>query len=49
MKGPHQAPPLPPRTCDGVRHTTRKDFVHGEDVTVADRTVPAEGLPRYRA
>lgn len=34
-------------TPDGPRHATRKDFVHGEDVTIADRTISTDGLPRY--
>ncbi|MEV6950948.1 Uma2 family endonuclease [Streptomyces sp. NPDC051183] len=35
------------RTPDGPRYATRKDFVYGEDVTIADWTIPTEGLPRY--
>ncbi|MDX3307654.1 Uma2 family endonuclease [Streptomyces sp. ME08-AFT2] len=34
-------------TPDGPRYATRKDFVYGEDVTVADWTVSTEDLPRY--
>ncbi|MEV7613847.1 Uma2 family endonuclease [Streptomyces sp. NPDC089799] len=34
-------------TPDGPRYATRKDFVYGEDVTVADWTISTEGLPRY--
>ena len=35
-------------TPDGPRYATRKDFVYGEDVTIADWTIPTTGLPRYR-
>ncbi|MFF7368271.1 hypothetical protein ACFY98_11010 [Streptomyces tricolor] len=28
-------------------HATRKDFVYGEDVTIADWTIPTQGLPLY--
>ncbi|WP_028805100.1 Uma2 family endonuclease [Streptomyces sp. 142MFCol3.1] len=31
----------------GPRYATRKDFVYGEDVTIADWTISAEDLPRY--
>ncbi|MDX3587054.1 MULTISPECIES: Uma2 family endonuclease [Streptomyces] len=34
-------------TPDGPRYATRKDFVYGEDVTVADWTISTENLPRY--
>ncbi|MGG2462516.1 Uma2 family endonuclease [Streptomyces sp. RGM 3693] len=34
-------------TPDGPRYATRKDFVYGEDVTVAEWTIPTDGLPRY--
>ncbi|MFD9485757.1 Uma2 family endonuclease [Streptomyces sp. NPDC059991] len=34
-------------TPDGPRYATRKDFVYGEDVTIADWTIPTDGLPRY--
>ncbi|GAA3133300.1 Uma2 family endonuclease [Streptomyces echinatus] len=34
-------------TPDGPRYATRKDFVYGEDVTIADWTISTEGLPRY--
>ncbi|MFE5538805.1 Uma2 family endonuclease [Streptomyces sp. NPDC056492] len=35
------------RTPEGPRYATRKDFVYGEDVTIADWTISTEGLPRY--
>ncbi|WP_307626926.1 Uma2 family endonuclease [Streptomyces turgidiscabies] len=35
-------------TPGGPRYATRKDFVYGEDVTIADWTIPTSGLPRYR-
>ncbi|MFC4503029.1 MULTISPECIES: hypothetical protein [Streptomyces] len=35
------------RTPDGPRYATRKDFVYGEDVTIADWTISTDGLPRY--
>ncbi|MFJ3867000.1 Uma2 family endonuclease [Streptomyces nigra] len=35
-------------TPDGPRYATRKDFVYGEDVTIADWTISTEGLPRYQ-
>ncbi|WP_055525249.1 Uma2 family endonuclease [Streptomyces graminilatus] len=35
-------------TPGGPRYATRKDFVYGEDVTIADWTIPTTGLPRYR-
>ncbi|MFF3907560.1 Uma2 family endonuclease [Streptomyces sp. NPDC001848] len=35
-------------TPDGPRYATRKDFVYGEDVTIADWTIPTDGLPRYK-
>ncbi|MFI6639251.1 Uma2 family endonuclease [Streptomyces sp. NPDC050504] len=34
-------------TPEGPRYATRKDFVYGEDVTVAGWTVSTGGLPRY--
>ncbi|WBO64433.1 Uma2 family endonuclease [Streptomyces camelliae] len=34
-------------TPDGPRYATRKDFVYGEDVTIADWTISTEGLPLY--
>ncbi|MFF9776818.1 Uma2 family endonuclease [Streptomyces sp. NPDC013978] len=34
-------------TPDGPRYATRKDFVYGEDVTIADWTISTENLPRY--
>ncbi|MGW7459583.1 Uma2 family endonuclease [Streptomyces sp. NPDC054797] len=34
-------------TPDGPRYATRKDFVYGEDVTIAGWTISTEGLPRY--
>ncbi|MET9759280.1 Uma2 family endonuclease [Streptomyces sp. NPDC006372] len=34
-------------TPDGPRYATRKDFVYGEDVTIADWTISTEALPRY--
>ncbi|MFF9625712.1 Uma2 family endonuclease [Streptomyces griseosporeus] len=34
-------------TPAGPRYATRKDFVYGEDVTIADWTIPTDGLPRY--
>ena len=36
-------------TPDGPRYATRKDFVYGEDVTIADWTISTEGLPLYGA
>lgn len=36
-------------TPDGPRYATRKDFVYGEDVTIADWTISTDGLPRYTA
>ncbi|MFI7297866.1 Uma2 family endonuclease [Streptomyces sp. NPDC050121] len=36
-------------TPDGPRYATRKDFVYGEDVTIAEWTISTEGLPRYPA
>ncbi|WP_405535508.1 Uma2 family endonuclease [Streptomyces sp. NBC_00075] len=35
-------------TPGGPRYATRKDFVYGEDVTIADWTISTTGLPRYR-
>ncbi|MEV4337731.1 Uma2 family endonuclease [Streptomyces sp. NPDC049590] len=34
-------------TPAGPRYATRKDFVYGEDVTIADWTIPTQGLPLY--
>ncbi|GAA5063362.1 Uma2 family endonuclease [Streptomyces similanensis] len=34
-------------TPEGPRYAIRKDFVYGEDVTIADWTIPTDGLPRY--
>ncbi|WP_055564072.1 MULTISPECIES: Uma2 family endonuclease [Streptomyces] len=34
-------------TPEGPRYATRKDFVYGEDVTIAEWTISTEGLPRY--
>ncbi|MER6953619.1 MULTISPECIES: Uma2 family endonuclease [unclassified Streptomyces] len=34
-------------TSDGPRYATRKDFVYGEDVTIADWTISTRDLPRY--
>ncbi|MFG2376056.1 Uma2 family endonuclease [Streptomyces sp. NPDC048504] len=36
-------------TPDGPRYATRKDFVYGEDVTIAEWTISTEGLPLYAA
>ncbi|MEU3253095.1 Uma2 family endonuclease [Streptomyces sp. NPDC006997] len=36
-------------TPDGPRYATRKEFVYGEDVTIADWTISTDGLPRYEA
>ena len=36
-------------TPHGPRYATRKDFVYGEDVTIADWTISTENLPRYKA
>ncbi|MFE1313346.1 Uma2 family endonuclease [Streptomyces sp. NPDC058755] len=35
-------------TPDGPRYATRKDFVYGEDVTIAEWTIWTDGLPRYK-
>ncbi|WP_409236909.1 Uma2 family endonuclease [Streptomyces sp. PA5.6] len=35
-------------TPQGPRYATRKDFVYGEDVTIAEWTIPTESLPRYQ-
>jgi Uma2 family endonuclease len=35
-------------TPEGPRYATRKDFVYGEDVTIADWTISTTELPRYR-
>ncbi|MEU3951513.1 Uma2 family endonuclease [Streptomyces achromogenes] len=34
-------------TPAGPRYATRKDFVYGEDVTIAEWTIPTQGLPLY--
>ncbi|MFE2579454.1 Uma2 family endonuclease [Streptomyces sp. NPDC059378] len=34
-------------TPDGPRYATRKDFVYGEDVTIADWTISTANLPLY--
>lgn len=34
-------------TPAGPRYVTRKDFVHGEEVTIAEWTIATDGLPRY--
>ncbi|MFF9024235.1 Uma2 family endonuclease [Streptomyces eurythermus] len=34
-------------TPAGPRYATRKDFVYGENVTIADWTIPTQGLPLY--
>ncbi|WP_221353054.1 Uma2 family endonuclease [Streptomyces beigongshangae] len=34
-------------TPDGPRYATRKDFLYGEDVTIAEWAIPTAGLPRY--
>ncbi|MDT0380678.1 Uma2 family endonuclease [Streptomyces sp. DSM 42041] len=34
-------------TPAGPRYATRKDFVYGEDVTIAEWTISTEDLPRY--
>ncbi|GAA4906015.1 Uma2 family endonuclease [Streptomyces coeruleoprunus] len=34
-------------TPDGPRYATRKDFLYGEDVTIADWTISTRDLPRY--
>ncbi|MFE1443015.1 Uma2 family endonuclease [Streptomyces sp. NPDC058739] len=36
-------------TPDGPRYATRKDFVYGEDVTIADWTISTQDLPRYES
>ncbi|MDQ0776702.1 Uma2 family endonuclease [Streptomyces aurantiacus] len=36
-------------TPDGPRYATRKDFVYGEDVTIAEWTISTADLPRYPA
>ncbi|WP_369248574.1 Uma2 family endonuclease [Streptomyces sp. R41] len=35
------------QTPHGPRYATRKEFVYGEDITIADWTISTEGLPRY--
>ncbi|KAF3467325.1 hypothetical protein [Streptomyces sp. Tu 3180] len=37
---------LPPRPRR-PRRATRGDFAHGREVTLADRRIPVDGLPRY--
>jgi Uma2 family endonuclease len=34
-------------TPHGPRYATRKDFVYGEDVTIAEWTISTAHLPRY--
>ncbi|ANZ17349.1 Uma2 family endonuclease [Streptomyces noursei] len=34
-------------TPDGPRYAVRKDFVYGEDVTIAEWTISTRDLPRY--
>lgn len=34
-------------TPSGPRYATRKDFVYGEDVTIAEWTISTKGLPLY--
>jgi Uma2 family endonuclease len=34
-------------TPSGPRYATRKEFVYGEDVTIAEWTISTENLPRY--
>ncbi|WP_256727015.1 Uma2 family endonuclease [Streptomyces acidiscabies] len=34
-------------TPEGPRYATRKDFIYGEDITIADWTISTDGLPRY--
>ncbi|WP_137988327.1 Uma2 family endonuclease [Streptomyces vilmorinianum] len=36
-------------TPDGPRYATRKDFVYGEDVTIADWAISTQDLPRYES
>ncbi|MFE1796139.1 Uma2 family endonuclease [Streptomyces sp. NPDC059517] len=36
-------------TPDGPRYATRKDFLYGEDVTIAEWTISTADLPRYAA
>ncbi|WP_328880882.1 Uma2 family endonuclease [Streptomyces sp. NBC_00299] len=35
-------------TPAGPRYATRKDFLYGEDITIADWTISTENLPRYQ-
>ncbi|MEU8435296.1 Uma2 family endonuclease [Streptomyces sp. NPDC029216] len=35
------------QTPDGPRYATRRDFLYGEDVTIAQWTISTDGLPRY--
>ncbi|RKT05212.1 putative restriction endonuclease [Streptomyces sp. 3211.6] len=35
------------RTPGGPRYATRRDFLYGEDVTIAQWTISTDGLPRY--
>lgn len=34
-------------TPEGPRYATRKDFVHGEAVTIGEWTISTDGLPLY--
>ncbi|MFJ5260750.1 Uma2 family endonuclease [Streptomyces sp. NPDC088387] len=36
-------------TPQGPRYATRKDFVYGEDVTIAEWTISTQDLPRYQS
>ncbi|MCF2126983.1 Uma2 family endonuclease [Streptomyces sp. NPDC053780] len=36
-------------TPDGPRYATRKDFVYGEDVAIADWTISTRNLPLYQS
>ena len=36
-------------TPDGPRYATRKDFVYGEDVAIADWTISTQNLPLYQS
>lgn len=36
-------------TPEGPRYATRKDFVYGEDVTIAEWTISTRNLPCYRS
>ncbi|MFE9876668.1 Uma2 family endonuclease [Streptomyces sp. NPDC005784] len=35
-------------TPDGPRYAARKDFVYGEDITIAEWTILTRNLPRYK-